>query len=118
MCYCYLTENVTYQYSKSGQRVMDCTKVLAQVLSVLCCETKMLFSQRQKLDFKQFFINISQPAWSIWNDGSCERDLLSHSKANMAWFAWKMAWFKMHLVQLLNFWTSNALICAKWHHLK
>jgi hypothetical protein len=36
------------------------------------------FSARQKLELKQFFINFSQPAWSIWKDGSIESDLLSH----------------------------------------
>jgi hypothetical protein len=29
-----------------------------------------------------------------------------------------MAWLHATLVQLLNFWTSNALICAKWQYLK
>jgi hypothetical protein len=29
-----------------------------------------------------------------------------------------MAWSHFHLVQLHKFWTSNALIFAKWQHLK
>jgi hypothetical protein len=36
----------------------------------------------------------------------------------MAWLHRKMAWFKKHLVQLQFFWTSNALIFAKWQHFK
>jgi hypothetical protein len=36
----------------------------------------------------------------------------------MAWLLRKMAWFNLHLVQLHNFWTSNALIFAKWQHIK
>jgi hypothetical protein len=29
-----------------------------------------------------------------------------------------MAWLKIHLVQLLIFWTSKVLNCATWHHIK
>ena len=36
----------------------------------------------------------------------------------MAWLHTKVVWFKKHLVQLQFFWTSNALIFAKWQHLK
>jgi hypothetical protein len=36
----------------------------------------------------------------------------------MAWFGWKMAWFILHLVQLLKFWTLIALNFAKWQLLK
>jgi hypothetical protein len=36
----------------------------------------------------------------------------------MAWFAFKMAWLQIHLVQLLIFWTSKALNCATWQHFK
>jgi hypothetical protein len=72
----------------------------------------------EKLYCIHYFIIFSQPAWFICNDGSCERDLLSHNKWNMAWLLRKMAWFNLHLVQLHNFWTSNALIFAKWQHIK
>jgi hypothetical protein len=36
----------------------------------------------------------------------------------MAWLLRKVAWSYFHLVQFHNFWTSNALIYAKWQHLK
>jgi hypothetical protein len=52
----------------------------------------------------------SQPAWFVWNDGSTESDILSHIPYNMAWFASKMAWLQIHLVQFQFFWTSFALI--------
>jgi hypothetical protein len=36
----------------------------------------------------------------------------------MAWFASKMAWLQIHLVQLQIFWTSIALTFATWQHFK
>jgi hypothetical protein len=70
----------------------------------------------QKLDLNSFFIIFSKPAWFVPNDGSLDSDFLSHIPYNMAWFASKMAWLQIHLVQLQIFWTSIALIFATWQH--
>jgi hypothetical protein len=58
----------------------------------LAVKQKGYFHLAQKLDFDQYFIIFSQLAWFICNDGSCERDMLSHNK-------WNMVWMKNGLVQ-------------------